>query len=239
VLLPLLLLGWATAADAATSPAQKACIKSCKPVNAACVLAAKNELAASTALCPARGPEKKACLQRPRRVFAGTKRACRVFKKACPRCCKSNGANCTRTPEVPVASGTFAALDRKALDTTPFPPAAGGNGFALFRLPDGDIVVDPAKRTPVSAAAECAVAVLSCFQPGARNFAGCLATVPTCKNKKPWVGDGPMCCPVACMDRYQELLHAGRDEATAFAAAIWEAPSCMPGVEGHTPEVRP
>lgn len=238
-LLPLVFFGWTATAEAALSSAQKACIKSCKPANTACVLAIKNELAAASALCPPRGPGKKPCLQPPRRIFAGGKRACRVVKRACPRCCKSNGSTCTRAPELPVASGAFEVLDRKALDTTPFPPAADGNGFVLFRLPDGDIVIDPAKRTPVSAAAECAVAVLACFQSGTRNFAGCLATVPTCKGKKPWESDGPMCCPVACMDRYQELRHAGRDEATAFAAAIWEAPSCMPGVVGHVPEVRP
>jgi hypothetical protein len=81
--------------------------------------------------------------------------------------------------------------------------------------------------------------VLACVHPTLRNFAGCFASVPACETATPWVGDHPMCCPAACGDRYQELRAAGRSDPAAFAAAIWEAPSCMPGVAGHVREVAP
>jgi hypothetical protein len=44
-----------------------------------------------------------------------------------------------------------------------------------------------------------------------------------------------MCCPASCASRYQVLRGAGNDEAAAFAKAIFEHPSCMPGLAGHVP----
>jgi hypothetical protein len=223
----------------AASPAERACKTTCGSAQKTCVEGARTTFDAAAALCPSRGPEKKACLVQPKRVYAGAKRVCRAFKKSCIDCCKRGGTDCAEPPEPLLASGSFDVPPRLRAESILLPPAPSGRGFLLLRLPDGEIVVDPSKRTPVSAAAECATAVLSCYAEGQRNFPGCLAAVPPCTSKTPWRSDKPVCCPKACVERYQELRRAGRGEAAAFAAAIWEAPSCMPGLAGHAPEVKP
>lgn len=136
-------------------------------------------------------------------------------------------------------SGAIAPVDRRVLDTVALPPAPNSRGFTLLALPDGTFTFDPQARSPVSAAAECATAMLGCFHPTQRNWAGCFASVPACTSETPWVGDHPMCCPAACGDRYQALRREGRPDPEAFAAAIWEEPSCMPGLAGHPRDVPP
>lgn len=234
----LLLMTRSTLVLAAT-PVAKVCKKSCVSAAKTCRLDARATHDVTVALCPTKGPEKKACRLQPKRVHTGAKRSCKAFKKACTACCKAGEADCDRPPEPLIVAGTFEVPPRVTADNIGLPPAPNGSGFVLLRLPDGDLVIDPAKRTPISAAAECAAAVLACYQAGARNFPGCLAAVPPCTSKKPWEKDKPVCCAPACIDRYQELRRAGRDEATAFAAAIWEEPSCMPGLHGHVPEPVP
>lgn len=119
-----------------------------------------------------------------------------------------------------------------ALEESGFPPGPAGRGFTVLQLPDGVLFIDPNDRSPVSAAGECADAMLACFAPPERNVAGCFATVPSCRGK-PWKGDAPPCCPAPCGERYQELRRSGLDEVDALVSAIWEEPSCMPGLEGH------
>ena len=133
----------------------------------------------------------------------------------------------------------FAAPERAVLTTLPLPPVPGRPGVALLILPDGTFYFDPLERTPVSAAAECAAVVLSCYSPGVRNWAGCLANVPQCADNTPWAGNNPMCCAPGCASRYQELRIAGESGPSAFAKAIFRAPSCMPGVAGSPPRTLP
>ena len=137
--------------------------------------------------------------------------------------------------EQPVFSGSFDLPDRQILKRLGLPPGPEGRGFALLTLNDGVYAFDPDDRTPVSAAAECATAILNCFHPQLRNYAGCFANVPVCPTDTPWTSDGPACCTAACGGRYQDLLREGRDPPSAMAAAIYERPSCMPGVEGVVP----
>jgi hypothetical protein len=230
VLLLLLLAARTTGADAA-SPV-KVCRKTCATETATCVRAVRTELRSGRSSCAGAG-DAKACKRNASRVAKEGKRICRVFRKSCRACCKTGGADCARPPEVPKASGDFPIPERRVLDEPPFPPQPDGTGFVLLSLPDGDFGFDPNNRGPASAAAECAAAVLSCFEPTLRNWAGCFARVPRCTTSTPWEGDAPMCCAAACQDRFQELLRAGVEAPVAFASAIWEAPSCMPGLDGH------
>lgn len=141
----------------------------------------------------------------------------------------------TTVVDPPLFSGSFTPPNRSDLATIPLPPMVGRPGIALITVPFGTLYFDPAERTPVSAAAECAAVVLSCYQPGERNWAGCLANVPQCADNTPWVGNSPMCCASACSARYQELRVAGEVGPAAFVKAIFRAPSCMPGLTGYVP----
>ena len=219
------------AADAA-SP-KKVCRKGCTKATATCVGTVRSGLKTAKGTC-AGSADAKSCRRDASRLAKDGKRICRAFRKRCRACCASGGVACDRAPEVPIASGEFPVPDRHVLDAVPLPTQADG-GYVLLSLPDGDFGFDPKNRGPASAAAECASAVLACFDPTLRNWAGCFASVPRCESDRPWEGDGPMCCAAACADRYQERLAEGLDPPTAFAFAIWMAPSCMPGLEGHVP----
>lgn len=137
--------------------------------------------------------------------------------------------------DTPLFSGNFTAADRAALGALALPQMPGRPGLVLIGVPHGTLYFDPAERTPVSAAAECTVAVLSCYKPGERNWAGCLGNVPQCGDATPWVGDHPMCCASSCAARYQELRLAGEVGPAAFIKAVFRAPSCMPGINGYVP----
>jgi hypothetical protein len=223
-------------ADAAS--AVKMCRKSCNVALAGCRQAAKRDLVASRTACRT-AADRRHCRQGAKRLSKVARGLCRSAKTRCRACCSEGRTGCDVPPELPRFAGEFPMPDRRGLDETPLPPGPGGRGFMLLELPDGSFFFDPAARSPVSAAAECATVVLACFHPTERNWSGCFASVPRCTTDTPWVGDDPMCCPVACGERFQELRAAGRPDPEAFAAAIWEVPSCMPAVEGHTPEARP
>jgi hypothetical protein len=209
---------------------------SCEPTFATCeqdVTAAQNE---SAAACPSdAGAERDACLARAQKAADAGDRICDAFQANCPTCCVTGGVNCNLAPEVPRAVGEFQIPGRDIVERTDnLPPGPNGVGFMLLPLPDGALGFDPFLRTPATAAAECAGAVLACFSPGERNWAGCLAVVPTCTSDRPWEDDGPACCTTACVERYEELRRAGRGNPAAFTAAIYEAPSCMPGLDEFT-----
>jgi hypothetical protein len=214
-----------------------ACAESCIALQSSCQLEATRDRDAKVAACSGSSEDVTACRDTADRVLASAESVCTNARSACTTCCSSQGSACASiAPEVPKFAGTFRLPDRRDLQTLDLPPGPKGTGFMLGELPDGVAWFDPALRTPVTAAAECASAVLACFEPQQRNFAGCFASVPVCPTDSPWTAEGPACCAAACPVRYQELRRQGRDEPTAMAAAIWEAPSCMPGVEGHVPE---
>ncbi len=133
--------------------------------------------------------------------------------------------------EDPVYSGSFEEPRREWLQGLGLPPGPGGTGYALFDLPIGTMIIDPDDRGPVSAAAECAAMVLACWEPDLRNYAGCLGHIRHCPDDRPWESDGPLCCSSECEPRYQELRRQGLEPAHALTAAIWDDPSCMPGLE--------
>jgi hypothetical protein len=230
----------APAVASAASPARKACVVECNAARLECVAQAEANDAALRAGCAA-APDPRACEAQAKRLAKAGKKACQGARKACKRCCKAPQPSCVQAPELPVASGAFPAPDRAALpaalEEAGFPPGPDGRGFTVVPLPDGELFIDPADRSPVSAAGECAEAVLACFAPPERNLAGCLAAVPACR-AKPWKGDDPACCPARCGERYQAWRREGFDEAAAFAAALFAAPSCMPGLDGNEEAVR-
>lgn len=218
-----------TSPSAVGAPSElKLCRKSCKQGLKAC----KSEVRSGRAPCSGDRTERRACKQRQQAVAKAGKRTCRAYAKRCRACCKGAGSECATPPEVPRLVGTFPTLDRSKLSDSPLPRAADGS-IVILQLPDGDLQFDPTRpRTPVSAAAECAASVLACLAPPERNLAGCLVGVPTCPSDTPWQDDGPMCCPAACAERYQELLATGSLGPVAFTRAIWEAPACIPSLEG-------
>lgn len=244
-LLPLALaalLLLASAPPAGAASALRTCKKSCKTALGACSRAARGTQATSRPTCGG-ATDARRCRQDVKRIFKAARSLCRNARArcrvCCRVCCREGRTRCDAPPELPRFSGEFPMPDRRGLDQTPLPPGPNGQGFMLLELPDGAFFFDPAARSPVSAAAECATVVLACFHPTLRNWAGCFASVPACETDTPWVGDHAMCCPAACAERYQVLRAAGRSEPEAFAAAIWETPSCMPALAGHVPEGAP
>jgi len=221
-------------ADAA-NPAVKACVASCSEARSSCRSEVGARFEGDVAACSGAADERD-CRRLAKRVQKAGKKACNDARKACKRCCKLDAESCVKPPELPVASGSFALPERAALETAleegGFPPGPEGRGFTVLQLPDGVFYIDPAARSPVSAAGECADAMLACLSPPERNAAGCFALLATCKGK-PWKGDAPVCCPAGCGERYQALLQEGLAAEDALAAAIWLKPTCMPQLEGH------
>lgn len=219
----------------AVDPVVKACVASCNEARAACSLEVASDFEGSELACAKAGDE-RACLGQAKRLQKAGKKACKGSRKACKRCCKEDPKSCVLPPELPEATGSFELPDRAALpaalEEAGFPPGPDGRGFTVLALPDGVLFIDPSARSPVSAAGECADAMLACFAPPERNVAGCFAATATCRGK-PWKGNAPVCCPTDCGERYQALRRDGVDEGAALAAAIWEEPSCIPGLEGH------
>lgn len=230
-----LLLGASPAAVAGTGAA-KACRVACKRGNVACLRKAKEERVVRAGACRA-SESRRACRKALARAFRSGKRTCRVMRSACRRCCRTGAAGCAG--EEPLFEGVFPLPNRNVVDALPLPPGPNGTGFTWLPTADGTLVIDPSRRSAISAAAECAAVVLGCFRPGVRNWAGCFDAAPPCPNDTPWLQDGQMCCPAACGARYQQLRQAGLDGPTAMTGAIWDAPSCIPGLEGRSAEAPP
>jgi hypothetical protein len=211
-------------------------VADCDGIRTACEAEVDTVESETIASCPSTaGSERTACLERATKIAQAGEGVCDDFHADCASCCQSNGENCLLAPEVPKVIGTFEIPEREMLENPPdLPPGPGGIGFMLLPLPDGEVGFDPLKRTPATAAAECAGAVLSCFSAGERNWAGCLTAVPTCTSNTPWQQDGPACCTPSCLPRYQELRREGRTNPAAFTGAIYEGKSCMPGLDAFT-----
>jgi hypothetical protein len=209
----------------------RACRKACAQTKRSCAANLKASRAPARAACTGEPVERRVCRREARRIFRAGKRVCRTARRSCHRCCRDPAPACAVAPELPVYSGGFPVPDRTPLLGPPLPPAPSGRGFALLTLPDGVLTWDPADRTPLSAAAECASVMLACVAPPARNWAGCFASVPRCRSRTPWHGDDPMCCPASCAATYQALRQRGLSSALAFTTAIWGPGSCMPAVE--------
>jgi hypothetical protein len=209
----------------------KACRKECQRRAKTCARLAKRERTAKVAAC--KGDDRRACRAAVRTTFRASRQSCRTLRSTCRACCKTGGSGCAGEP--PVFDGGFPVPGRGVLDGLPLPPGPNGAGFTWLATGDGTLVIDPSRRTPVAAAAECAAFVLACFRPGVRNWAGCFDEAPPCPSDQPLPGDVELCCPAACGARYQELRQAGLDGPTAFTRAIWDAPSCIPGLPGRGP----
>jgi hypothetical protein len=218
--------------------AAKSCTRACASAGRACLRDARAGLDRHRTDCLGDPASGRVCRSRAKRLLAAARRVCRSSRSQCRQCCRARGSRCDAPPELPIVIGSFPAPDRRGLVRTGLPRDPGGRGVVVLALPDGLVAFDAAARTPVSAAAECATAVLACFAPPARNWAGCLAAVPACETDTPWMGDHPMCCPSGCVERYQARRREGLTDPQAFAAAIWEAPSCMPGLRGAGPARR-
>jgi hypothetical protein len=215
----------------AASRKRDVCRSDCKRRAATCVGNAKEERVVRVAACKA-GADRRNCIKAQKKTFADAKKACRSLRASCRACCAAGGSQCAG--EEPIFSGTFAVPDRHALDALPLPRGPNGTGFTWLPTPDGALVIDPTRRSPVSAAAECAAFVIGCFQAGTRNWAGCFDNAPPCRSDTTFLEDGPTCCPAACATRYQELRQGGLDGPAAVTRAIWDAPSCIPGLAGRS-----
>jgi hypothetical protein len=212
------------------------CRKDCKRRLRGCLRSAKTERRVAAKACKAASP-RRPCRAGVGGRFRTAKRTCRTLRASCRTCCKAGGGACAG--EAPLFDGVVSVPDRRVLNELPLPPGPGAIGFAWLGTADGTLVIDPARRTPVSAAAECAAFVLACFRPGVRNWAGCFEAAPPCPSETSFLEDGGLCCPAACGARYQELRQAGLDGPTAVTRAIWDAPSCIPGLVGRSAEEAP
>ena len=213
--------------------AQDQCSVGCGSLQSNCLLESTRDRDAKIAACSGTSAEIERCRADADRVREAAQTVCASAQSSCATCCGAGGSSCAAiAPEVPKFAGSFTLPARNTLRTLELPTGAAGRGKLLLDLPEAQLIVDPDKRTPVTAAAECATAVLACSEKDRRNWAGCFASVPTCPTNTPWTSDGPMCCPAACASRYQDLRRAGHPGYRAMSAAIWAAPSCMPGLQG-------
>ncbi len=134
-------------------------------------------------------------------------------------------------PEEPLFSGDFEAPDWTALDSLELPPGPDGVGYTLVSTPEATLVIDPERRDANAAAGACVALLISCWSDGERNLPGCLDNVNHCATDRPWEEGPALCCPAACADRYRDLRTDGRREPEAIVEAIWERPSCVPGMD--------
>jgi hypothetical protein len=225
------------AAPADAARADEACARSCRQATAQCLKDARARRARLAATCAGTPAERRPCKRAAKAAFKASRTGCRAFRATCRACCRDGGTDCANRGDEPLYSGTYTEPSRDVLETLPLPPAPDGSGFAVLATPTGTFAIDPAARTPVSAAAECAALVLSCFRANVRNWAGCFESVRVCPTDAPWEGNEPVCCPAGCAVRFQELRRAGLGGPAAATAAIWRAPSCVPGLGATAREV--
>lgn len=103
--------------------------------------------------------------------------------------------------------------------------------------PDGKLVqvrggVVSYRNDPDTAAAlleRCAETWKLCTQAPEATPDSCVTRVPTCDRNEPWKG-GRNCCPIECKMAYSRQRAAGEPGEAAFARALYESPSCVPGL---------
>lgn len=83
--------------------------------------------------------------------------------------------------------------------------------------------------TPAALLARCADTYRACMAGPAAAADSCVAQVPTCDTVQPWRG-GRNCCPLECKNHYQQRRARGFSGEGAFLAALYGAPSCVPGL---------
>lgn len=76
----------------------------------------------------------------------------------------------------------------------------------------------------------CAETWKLCMQGPEATPDACLTQVPSCERSEPWKG-GRNCCPVECKMDYSRRRSAGQPGDSAFTNALFENPSCVPGLD--------
>src|SRR4029453_16604253 len=137
--------GWAA------SPEVRACRKDCKRLLRTCLQTAKTERRVRGAACKGASP-RRSCRAGVAGRFKTSRQSCRTLRASCRTCCKVGGAGCAG--EEPLFDGTFPVPDRRVLNDLLMPPGPNGIGFAWLGTADGTLVIDPSRRSPISAAAE-------------------------------------------------------------------------------------
>ena len=160
-----------------------------------------------------------------------------LLLSACPDTPSEDDDDAGETPppgagvEDSLYSGDWAVPDRSAFDVLELPPGPGGAGYSLVRTPDTSLIMDPERRTPLSAAAECVALIVACYEPGVRTRRGCFDNVAVCPDDTPWDGDEPYCCPASCAAIYVQHRNAGLNQPDAVVATVLRDGSCAPGLD--------
>jgi hypothetical protein len=136
---------------------------------------------------------------------------------------------CNDTPTEPY-SGDWEVPKREQLLDLDLPPNPNGPGYVIGGDHGGLLIADPANRTPLSAAGECAALVVACYAPDERSIGGCLQNVPVCDTDTPWEGDDVLCCAEACTDAFYAGVDEGESDVDAFIGAVFGPQSCSPGL---------
>lgn len=85
--------------------------------------------------------------------------------------------------------------------------------------------------SPSQALAICSSSVKKCYEPGQRSLDQCWVSMPRCAAASG--SDGKeVCCPSACVARYEEKRTAGATPPEATDSVLFGNPSCIPGVRG-------
>lgn len=83
--------------------------------------------------------------------------------------------------------------------------------------------------TPRALLNRCADTWKLCLSAPGADPDSCMSQMPTCASSEPWKG-GRNCCPLQCKTDYQTRREGGVAGETAFLAALYGNPSCVPGV---------
>lgn len=83
--------------------------------------------------------------------------------------------------------------------------------------------------TPAALLNRCVDTWRQCVSAADANPDSCMSQMPTCADSEPWKG-GRNCCPLQCKNAYQARRADGVAGETAFMAAVYGSPSCVPGV---------
>jgi len=214
------------------------CVEACAQTLDGCPATVEAQAAADHAGCGAEADPAE-CSARVELVRTAGLDACGSASSACGSCCDDAQTvderdACVVPAEIPTVDGDFTPPDPRANDDLPFPTGPNGNGFTILDLPDGQLIMDPDDRGPAWAAGGCAEAVLACYSPPDRNLSGCFAVAPACESAEPWNDDDPLCCPVGCGAHYQALRRTGLEDPDAFLGAIYDDPTCIPGLIGRS-----